>query len=66
MVVQGNFISYSVILNKLKKQRQEQLMESIRELDRKLSVSPSCELNEERLQMNYNLLSTQDTEKSLL
>ena len=61
MVVQGNFISYSVNC-KLKKQRQEQLMESIRELDRKLS----CELNEERLQMNYNLLSTQDTEKSLL
>ncbi len=37
-------------------------MKSIMELDRKLSVSPSPELYKARqnLQMNYNLLSTQD------
>ena len=68
VVVRGEIISYSARLNKLKKQKQEQLMESITELDRKLSVSPSPELDKERqnLQMNYNLLSTQETEKSLL
>ena len=43
-------------------------MESIAELDKKLSVSPSPELDKERqnLQMDYNLLSTQETEKLLL
>lgn len=43
-------------------------MERITELDRKLSVSPSPELDKERqnLQMNYNLMSTQETEKLLL
>lgn len=43
-------------------------MESITELDGKLSVSPSPELDKERqnLQMNYNLLSTQKTERLLL
>lgn len=43
-------------------------MESIAELDKKLSVSPSPELDKDRqnLQMNYNLLSTQETEKLLL
>ena len=43
-------------------------MESIAELDKKLSVSPSPELGKERqnLQMDYNLLSTQETEKLLL
>ncbi len=68
VVVRGEIISYSARLNKLKKQKQEQLMGSITELDRKLSISPSLELDKERqnLQMEYNLLSTQETEKLLL
>ena len=43
VVVRGEIISYSARLNKLKKQKQEQLMENITELDRKLSTSPSPE-----------------------
>lgn len=68
MVVRGEIISYSAGQYKLKKRKQEQLMERITELDRKLSVSPSPELDKERqnLQMNYNLMSTQETEKLLL
>ena len=67
-VVRGEIISYSARLNKMKKQKQEQLMESITELDGKISASPSPELEKERqnLQMNYNLMSTQETEKLLL
>lgn len=68
VVVRGEIISYSARVNKLKKQKQEQLMKSITELDRKLSTSPSPELDKERqtLQMEYNLLSTQETEKLML
>lgn len=67
-VVQGEIISYSARQNKLRRRKQEQLMESISELDKKLFVSPSPELDKDRqnLQMNYNLLSTQQTEKMLL
>lgn len=66
--VRGEIISYSAKLNKLKRLKQEQLMENITKLDEKLSVSPSPELDKERqnLQMNYNLLSTQEIEKLLL
>ena len=64
VVVRGEIISYSARQNKLRRQKQEQIMESITELDRKLSVSPSPELDKDRqnLQMNYNLLSTQEIE----
>lgn len=67
-VIRGEIISYTARLNKMKKQNQDKLMGSIAELDKKLSISPSPELDKERqnLQMEYNLLSTQETEKQLL
>lgn len=45
-----------------------QFMETITEFESRLSLSPSPELDKERqnLQMNYNLLPTQETEKLLL
>lgn len=68
VVIRGEIISYSASLNKIRRQKQEQLMESISHLDNKLSVSPSPELVKERqnLQMDYNLLTTHETEKLLL
>ena len=68
VVVRGEIISYCARQNKLKRAKQEHLLESIRKLDRLISVATSPELDKERqtLQMNYNLLSTTETEKLLL
>lgn len=68
MVIRGEIISYSASLNKYNKQKQEQLIENIKEVDDKLSISPSPELVKERqnVQMEYNLLTTRETEKLLL
>lgn len=67
-VIRGEIISYCSLQNKLRRQKQEQLIQSILELDRKYSTSPSPELYKERLglQSQYDLISTSRTEQLLL
>lgn len=68
VVIRGEIISYSASLNTFKKHNQEQLLDNIKKLDDTISMSPSPELVKERqnLQMEYNLLTTHETEKLLL
>lgn len=67
-VIRGEIISYSSTLNKARKQKQEQLIDSINKLDQQYSTSPTSELYKEMLglQTEYNLLSTEKTEQCLL
>ncbi len=66
--IRGEIISYTAARNKARKSKQEQLIDSILDLDRRHSASPSPELYKDRLdlQMQYNLISTQETEQFLL
>lgn len=68
VVIRGEIISYSSHLNKQRKIRQQQLIDSIRELDSQYSTSPSPEIYKERLDCHteYNLLSTDKIEQQLL
>lgn len=67
-VIRGEILSYTATRNKTRRRMQEQLIDSIRDLDRRYSISPSPELYKERLglQTQYNLLSTDKTEQHLL
>lgn len=68
VVIMGKIISYTSTLNKKRKQKQDDLIDSIRRLDYQYSTSPSPGLYKERLnlQVQYNLLSTNKTEWYLL
>jgi len=68
VVIRGEIISYTAACNKARKLKQEQLIDSMLDLDHRHSTSPSPELYKERLalQMQYNLISTQETEQHLL
>lgn len=64
VVIRGEIISYTSTLNKKRKQKLDNLIDSIRRVDYLNSTSPSPELYKERLnlQVQYNLLSTNKTE----
>lgn len=63
-MIRGKIISYSAYAAKQRKQKQLELLDSILELDRKYSVSPSPDLYTERLklQTQFDLLSTAKAE----
>lgn len=64
-VIRGEIISYSA---KMKRIKQEELIEAISMVDAQYSVSPSPELYKRKLdlQTQYNLLSTGKIERLLL
>ena len=62
-VIMGEIISYSAKMNKMKRIKQEELIEAISMVDAQYSVSPSPELYKRKLdlQTQYNMLSTEKT-----
>lgn len=67
-VIRGEIISYSSSFAKKIKCEQDKLIESIKKIDRQYSISPTSELYKDRLtlQTQYNLLSTEKTERDIL
>lgn len=67
-VIRGEIILYSANINKMKRIKQEELIKSITIVDAQYSISPSPELYKRKLdlQTQYNLLSTDKTERLLL
>lgn len=67
-VIRGEIISYSAKINKMKRIKHEELIRDISIVDAQYSVSPSPELYKRKLdlQIQYNLLSTEKTERLLL
>lgn len=67
-VIRGEIILYSAKINKMKRIRQEELIQGISMVDAQYSVSPSPELYKRKLDLRtqYNLLSTEKTERLLL
>lgn len=65
VVVRGEIISYTISRNKERKQREQDLISSIRSIDRQYSITPTPELYKERiaLKTQYDLLSTERTER---
>lgn len=68
VVIRGEIISYSAKINKMKRIKHEELIKDIAVVDAQYSVSPSPELYKRKLdiQTQYNLLSTEKTERLLL
>ena len=67
-VIRGEIISYSAKTNKMKRNKQEELIKAIAMVDFQYSTSPSHELYKKKLdlQTQYNLSSTKKTERLLL
>ena len=65
VVIRGEIISYTISRNKERKQKEQQLITSIRNIDQQYSTTPTTELHKERiaLKTQYDLLSTERTEK---
>ena len=61
-------MSFSTSRNKARKQREQELINSIRDIDHQYSTAPTPELYKDRiaLKTQYDLLSTQNTERHLL
>lgn len=68
VVIRGDIISYTSMVNKARKQELEQLLSSIFDIDRQYSASPTPELykNKLDLQTKYDLLSSEKTRLCLL
>ena len=68
VVIRGKIISYSISRNKERKQKEKELLESIRRIDQQYSTTPTPELYKERVALTtqYDLLSTEITEKQQL
>lgn len=68
VVLRGHTISFSASRNKERKQAQEKLIDSILKTDQQYSKTPTPELYKEKLNLKaqYELLSTEKTEQSLL
>ena len=66
--LRGQIISFSASRNKKRKQRQEELIDSILKIDHQYSTTPTPELYKEKLNLKakYDLLSTGKTEHNLL
>lgn len=67
-VIRGKIISYSISCSKERKQKEEELLKSIRHIDQQYSITPTPELYKERVALiaQYDLLSTERTEKHQL
>lgn len=68
VVIRGEIISYTISRNKERKQKEQELIASIRSIDQQYSATPTPELYKERvaLKTRYDLLSTERTEKHQL
>ena len=68
VVIRGEILSFSTSRNKARKQREQELFNSIRDIDHQYSTAPTPELYKDRiaLKTQYDLLSTQNTERHLL
>lgn len=68
VVIRGKIISYSSTRNKERKQKEQELRQSIKHIDHIYSCSPTPELFKEKiaLKTQYDLLTVEKTEKQLL
>ena len=67
-VIRGEIIAFSSLQNKVRREKQDKLLKSIRELDSQNSMTPSPDLSKRKLnlQKEYDLLSTGKVERQLL
>ena len=68
VVIKGDIIAYTSRVNKARRQEQEQLLNSIIDIDHQSSASPTPELYKTKLNLKakYELLSSDKTERMLL
>ena len=61
-------VAFSSLQNRVRREKQDKLLKSIRELDSQNAMTPSPDLSKQRLnlQKEYDLLSTGKVERQLL